>query len=158
MIQTQRTRPATGFHSLRLPLVSVVVVGYNRVELLKRTIRSFLKTATYPRTSMELILCDDGSPISAQKQMQLLPFDRFLLSVENRGIGHNTNKGIRAATGDYILQIQDDWECGGPPDFVEVGLEIFDARSDVALIRLREPFAGRHESYQVESGRVVQIY
>ena len=37
-----------------LPLVSVVVVGYDRFDLLQRTITSFLETTTYPRTSLEL--------------------------------------------------------------------------------------------------------
>ncbi|MCU1237285.1 MAG: tuaH, partial [Candidatus Solibacter sp.] len=96
------------------PLVSVVVVGYNRLELLRKTITSFLNTTTYPRNSLELILCDDGSPESVQDQMRLLPFDVFLMASENRGMGNNTNKGIRAAAGAYILQLQDDWECGGP--------------------------------------------
>ena len=76
----------------------------------------------------------------------------------NRGMGYNTNKGIRAATGEYILQLQDDWECGGRPDFIEVALELFQARPDVALIRLREPFAGPHESYSLHPDRSVQIY
>ena len=61
----------------------------------------------------------------------------------NCGMGHNTNKGIRAAMGDYILQLQDDWECQGRPDFIEVALALFQARPDVALLRLWEPFPGR---------------
>jgi glycosyltransferase involved in cell wall biosynthesis len=141
-----------------LPLVSVIAIGYDRIDLLKRTITSFLHTTTYPRNSLELILCDDGSPASAQRQMRLLPFDLFLMSAENRGIGHNTNKGIRAATGAYLLHLQDDWECGGPRDFIDVALDLFQERSDVALVRLREPFAGPHESYKMHSGRTAHIY
>ncbi|MCU1236367.1 MAG: glycosyl transferase family 2, partial [Candidatus Solibacter sp.] len=86
------------------------------------------------------------------------PFDVFLMASENRGMGNNTNKGIRAAAGAYILQLQDDWECGGPPDFIEGALDLFHDRSDVAFIRLREPFAGPHETYTLGSGREAQIY
>jgi glycosyltransferase involved in cell wall biosynthesis len=140
------------------PLVSVVVVGYNRLELLRKTITSFLNTTTYPRNSLELILCDDGSPESVQDQMRLLPFDVFLMASENRGMGNNTNKGIRAAAGAYILQLQDDWECGGPRDFIEAALDLLEERSDVALISLWEPLVGPLERRKLNSGRIAQIY
>ena len=90
--------------------------------------------------------------------MRLLPFDVFLMASENRGMGNNTNKGIHAAAGAYILQLQDDWDCGGPPDFIEAALELFQERSDVAFIRLREPFAGPCEPHTLGSGREAQIY
>jgi GT2 family glycosyltransferase len=141
-----------------LPLVSVIVVGYNRFDLLKRTITSFLNTTTYPRKSLELILCDDASPASVQDQMRSLPFDVFLMASQNGGMGYNTNKGIQAATGAYILQLQDDWECSGPPDFIEAALALFQERPDVSFIRLREPFAGPHALHTLRSGREAQIY
>ena len=56
-----------------LPLISVVVVGYDRFDLLENTITSFLETTTYPRTSLELILCDDGSPVSVQIECERFP-------------------------------------------------------------------------------------
>jgi len=141
------------------PLVSVVVVSYDRLALLRRTVSSFLNKSTYPRTSLELILCDDGSPQSVQEQMRTLPFGLFLMSSQNCGIAHNTNKGLRAASGQYILQLQDDWECTGPADFIEVAIDLFTEREDVALVRLQDPFDGPHESCVLQpKGRTAHIY
>lgn len=140
------------------PLVSVVVVSYNRLDLLRQTVTSLLDKVTYPRSSLELILCDDGSPSSIQEQMKALPFDMFLMSAQNRGMAHNTNKGIRAASGQYVLQIQDDWECTGPGDFIDVAIELFNERQDIALIRLWDAFGGPHELCASTNGRTAQIY
>jgi len=115
------------------PLISVVVITFKRLELLRRTITSFLKVTHYP--NLELILCDDGSPKSIQEEMKKLPFDKFLFSKKNQGLGANTNKGIREAKGKYILQLQDDWECIGPSDFLELSIQLFNNRSDIGLIR-----------------------
>lgn len=43
-----------------------------------------------------------------QQEMKKLDFDKFLLSRKNEGMGKNTNKGLIAVTGDYIVQLHDD--------------------------------------------------
>jgi len=90
------------------PLISVVIIGYKRIDELKKTHSTFLQNINYPRDRIELILCDDGSPYEMQQEMKKLDFDKFLLSSKNEGMGKNTNKGLIAATGDYIVQLHDD--------------------------------------------------
>jgi glycosyltransferase involved in cell wall biosynthesis len=141
-----------------LPLVSVVLVTYKRIELLRETINSFLATTTYPRSRLELILCDDGSSRAIQKRMRSLPCDAFLMADRNQGMGSNTNKGLHAAKGDFVLQLQDDWRCVGPPDFVEAALEVFAERPDVYMIRLREHAPRTFESYRTRDGKVARVY
>jgi len=140
-----------------LPLVSVVVITYKRFGLLKRTIESFQARCTYP--ALEYILCDDGSDKRIQERMLTLNFDRFLLSKTNQGLGKNTNKGILAAKGEYILQLQDDWETIGPGDFIEAALEVFEERSDVYMIRYR-PMRRElpYDLHITRSGRKVKIF
>ena len=140
------------------PVVSVVFVSYRRVDLLELSLASFLSTAAYPRSQLELILCDDGSPAEMQERMRRMPFDKLLLDGKNRGVGANTNKGIKAAQGEYILQLQDDWLCVGGGDFIEACLELFTERPDVHLIRLRQPFDGPFEVHRTGCGRTAQIY
>jgi GT2 family glycosyltransferase len=140
------------------PAVSVIVVTYKRVQHLTQTLSSLLKTATYPRSQLELILCDDGSPADIQGSMRELPCDRFLLSKKNAGMGSNANKGLREATGEYILHLQDDWRCVGPPDFIEASLEVFRERPEVGFIRLRNAFDGPYEEHITATGRIVHIY
>jgi len=121
------------------PLVSVVVTGYDRPEQLAATVKSLLTVARYP--SLELILADDGSSEEARREMRALPFDRFVFAERNRGLGANTNAGLAAARGDYILQLQDDWKCIGPPDFLERGVGLMQARPSIGLVRFTKVFS-----------------
>lgn len=121
-----------------LPIVSIIIVGYNRLELLRQTIFSFLKNTTYPRNKLELILCDDGSPKEVEEEMRKLPFDKFLFAEKNQGIGANTNKGLKNAIGIYILQLQDDWYLEpGYEDYLLKGIEILSGIPSVGIVRFR---------------------
>ena len=85
------------------PLISVVIVGYKRPEELRRTVEFFLNNIDYPRNSLEMILCDDGSPENMRIEMKKLDFDKFLFSKKNHGIGYNTNKGLKEVKGEFIV-------------------------------------------------------
>jgi len=86
-------------------------------------------------------------------------FDRVLLEGKNRGLGHNQNKGVRAAQGEFLLQVQDDWECRGPSDFLEAGVELLQERPDVWLVRYYDESVGVPAEHHVSaSGRVARIY
>jgi GT2 family glycosyltransferase len=139
------------------PLVSVVIVGYRRPELLKRTVTSFLATNTY--ANIEMILSDDGSPPEELRRMKELPFDRVVESRRNTGLGANTNRGLGAARGEFVLQLQDDWECCGPGGFIESSIEVAREWPELGFLRLRTPqeeltYSVRHST----GGRVVRVY
>lgn len=141
------------------PRISVVVVGYRRPALLEETVRSFLAKTRYPRDLLELILADDGSPRPMQETMRALPLDKWVLGRRNRGMGFNTNAGLRAASGSYVLQLQDDWRCEGPSDYLDAGLELLAERPDVELVRYR-PLAEyvTAERHVTKLGRVAVVY
>ena len=120
-----------------LPLISVIFITYKRIDLLKRTIDSFLENTLYPRERLELILCDDGSPLEIQEEMRKMPFDVFLLAETNQGLGANTNKGIRAAKGEYILQLQDDWILNAPNNYLLLAQKALSLHKDIAMMRFR---------------------
>jgi len=122
----------------QLPMVSVVFIGYKRPDLLEKTVLSFLEVCDYPRARMELILSDDGSPAEMVERMKQLPFDKHVLSDRNYGLGHNSNKGLKAATGDYIFHLQDDWLCRGPGDFLRKGILVLEEYSDVGMVRFHD--------------------
>lgn len=125
--------------STEAPLVSVVVTGYERADHLRRTLESLLSTLTYQ--PLELVLADDGSSDEQQRQMRELPFDRFVFAERNRGLGANTNAGLAAARGEYILQLQDDWECIGPGDFLARGVRLLQTWPSIGLVRYTRVFA-----------------
>ena len=139
------------------PLVSVVVLSYRRPVHLRRTLESFLRVNTYP--NLELVLADDGSPPTLQEEMRRLPFDTFLLPAENRGLGANTNAGLRAAKGEFILQLQDDWLCDGPSGFIEAAIEVMTERPEIGFVRFWQPLPEvRYTSWTSRSGLAVRVY
>jgi glycosyltransferase involved in cell wall biosynthesis len=146
-----------GRSRMEKPLVSVVVIGYKRPHLLKKTVETLLAKVSYK--PLEMILCDDGSPAAMKEQMRQLPFDVFLLADRNEGMGRNTNKGIQAAKGEFILHLQDDWECLGPPDLIEAAMEVLNEFPDVGLVRYRPVEKNApYRTVQTKSGRTVRIY
>ncbi len=141
-----------------LPLISIVFISYKRFNLLSRSYRTLAAKCRYP--NLELILADDGSPADVTERMRKLSFHKYIFSDENRGLGHNQNKGVRAATGDYILQLQDDWLCHGPDDFIERCLDVFQELPSVGYIRLWEKpdFSVPYDLHLLKNGVKVRVY
>lgn len=123
---------------MTLPKVSVLFLTYNRAQTLVATFESFVARIDYPRERLEFILCDDASHEFHQTINRALDFDVKLCARRNQGLGANTNKGLRAATGDFILQLQDDWLFVGEPDFLSVTIRALQANPDIGMIAFRE--------------------
>jgi glycosyltransferase involved in cell wall biosynthesis len=64
-------------------------------------------------------------------------FDILALSQRNRGMGANFNYGIAAASGEFILLLQDDWECIGPRDYLRRAVGVMEARREVGMVICR---------------------
>jgi glycosyltransferase involved in cell wall biosynthesis len=116
----------------QLPLVSVLFLTYKRFELLERSVRTFRQNTDYP--NLQLVISDDGSSSEIQTRIRRLPADVFALMPKNRGLGANNNNGLRHCTGKYILMIQDDCMCSGPPDYLRNTIQIMEANPDVGLV------------------------
>lgn len=119
------------------PKISVLFITYTRIDLLKKTYDTFLLNTDYPREKLELILCDDGSPEFIQDEMKKLKFDKYLFATKNEGMARNVNKGILATSGKYILQLQDDWLCKGPSNYLKLGIKALEENTEIGLIRYR---------------------
>ena len=77
--------------------------GSERPALLEQTLYTMLNRTTYPRSCLEIILCDDGSSAAVQARARELPCDHFLLAKQNRGIGANSDSEIRTAKGNLFF-------------------------------------------------------
>lgn len=88
------------------PLVSVVVVSWNRRENLRRCLQSVEKS-TYP--NMEIIVVDnhssDGAPEMVRSEFRDV---QLMVTQRNLGCGPARNIGFQAARGKYIIQLDDD--------------------------------------------------
>ena len=106
-----------------------------------------------------MIVTDDGSPPDVVEQLHILGVDRLIISDEgNTGLGANTNRGLRAATGDYILHHQDDFLISTSESFIERSIQIMERHPNVGLVRLHHstPFSVR-EDYALPDGTIYSI-
>lgn len=89
------------------PLVSVVLLSYNRPQFLEHALPSVL-AQSYPR--LEIIVIDNPSPQSDRiaEIVAQYPTVRLVRNAENRGFAGGMNVGIRYATGEYMYLTEDD--------------------------------------------------
>ncbi|MDX1542716.1 MAG: glycosyltransferase family 2 protein [Christiangramia sp.] len=111
-------------------LVSVIMPAYNSEAFISEAIRSVIDQ-TYP--NWELFVIDDASSDSTLKIIQDYSGKdnriHILKNSSNKGTHQTRNKGIEAATGDFIafLDADDQWK----PEKLQKQLEII-SREDIA--------------------------
>jgi GT2 family glycosyltransferase len=89
------------------PLVSVIVINWNGKEYLKECLES-LRAQTF--SDFECILVDNGSTDGsvAYVQRNFPGWVRVLLNARNEGFSGGNNRGINAASGKYIVLLNND--------------------------------------------------
>lgn len=100
-----------------LPLISVIIPNYNRVDVFQRAIKSVINQ-TYK--NFEIIIIDDASSIDVFNQNKYyiesyikagVPKIIYLRNEINKGVSFSRNRGIKEANGEYIalLDSDDEW-------------------------------------------------
>ena len=91
--------------------LSVEISTYNRKNTLRRVLEKLTKQ-TFPSSSFEVVISDDGSTDGTIEMVQslknILPFNVRVIANEHLGCGGNHNQGIQAASGDIVLMLADD--------------------------------------------------
>lgn len=92
-----------------MPLVSVIVPTYNRLPRLKQVITA-LESQDYPREQYNVVIVSDGSTDGTDDYLRNLDTSLQLIFVaqSNQGPAAARNAGIKHATGEYVLFIDDD--------------------------------------------------
>ncbi len=146
--------------SKKSPKVSVITVVYNAVDLLERTIVNILEQ-TYPH--IEYIIIDggssDGSTDIIKKYADQID---YWVSEPDNGLYDAMNKGIKAATGDWVWFINagdliyskdttskmfDNFGTDGEIYYGDTML-VDDDYNEIGLRRLRPPQKLTWESFQ----------
>jgi GT2 family glycosyltransferase len=107
---------------MNLPRVSIVTINYNQTKVTCELLSS-LRDVTYP--DVEIIVIDnfsteDPTPIIQQH----FPEVKLIRSAKNLGFAGGNNLGIEAATGKYILFLNNDTEVA--PGFLEPMVDLFE--------------------------------
>lgn len=94
------------------PRISVVVPTYQRRNSVVRLLES-LRTQTLPPDAFEVIAAVDGSTDGTAEAVRAFRAPYALLALEgpNRGRGGACNAGIRAASGEVVVLLDDDMEA-----------------------------------------------
>jgi GT2 family glycosyltransferase len=97
------------------PLVSVILVNYNGLELTRTCLQALAQQSYAP---LEIILVDNGSAVDAADLLALsFPDVRTLSLPCNHGFAGGVNWGLTLATGEYIMLINND--CVPEPDCIK---------------------------------------
>jgi glycosyltransferase involved in cell wall biosynthesis len=108
--------------------VSLIIPTHNKVHLLRRTLSS-LENQSIPREDFEVLVIDDGSTDGTAEYLAAYAGPLRVLAVRhpsNRGRAAARNAGLKAATGDLIVFLDDDMEV--VPDFLKAHLALHAAR------------------------------
>jgi GT2 family glycosyltransferase len=114
------------------PLVSVVVVNWNRRDLLRDCLES-LAAQTYP--PMEVILVDNGSADGSAEMAESEFSGRLALTVFrspiNLGFCAGNNRGIERSRGDLIALLNND--AVADPDWIRELVPVFATAPDIGM-------------------------
>ncbi|MBC8153327.1 MAG: glycosyltransferase [Bacteroidetes bacterium] len=94
------------------PDITLLVTHYNRSQSLEHLLETF---SQHQCVFAETVVSDDGSTAQHQEQLEYLRSKykfRLIKTAQNRGLGHNLNKGQDAVATPYTLYIQEDFEPG----------------------------------------------
>lgn len=101
---------AAAVQQVPLPTVSVVVLTYNNLHLTQACLDSLLVDSDYPR--LEIIVVDnastDGTPDWLRSWQVDHPQVKVILNDRNLGFAAGNNVGLAAATGDYLVILNND--------------------------------------------------
>ncbi len=87
-----------------MPLISVIIPTYNRLELLKQTVAS-VQAQTFK--DYELIIVDDGSSDGTPQWLRVTP-DITFVSQTNSGIAASRNRGASLSSGQWLCFLDHD--------------------------------------------------
>ena len=92
------------------PSISIVIPNYNGQHLLEETIRcAYESLQTSEIIDAEIIVTDDCSSDQSEESVRrCFPEVIFLRHESNTGFSGNTNRGIKAASKDWILLLNSD--------------------------------------------------
>ena len=123
-------------HEAQIDPITLVITSCGRLNLLQRTVRSFLAYNTYP--IKEAIIIEDSGKLDLRSQLAIdLPFPvKFIHNQINLGQIKSIDTAYAEVKTPYIFHCEDDWEFF-KPGFIETSLDILRRDPKVICVWLR---------------------
>ncbi len=113
-----------------MPRVSIVIPTWNQAGLLAAALRS-LRRQTY--TDFETVIADNGSTDGTAELLgRDFPEVRVVALGQNLGFARATNAGLRAASGEILVCLNNDVEC--EPAWLAALVAVLDRMPDVGSV------------------------
>jgi GT2 family glycosyltransferase len=120
---------------------SIIVLAYNNLELTKECITSVYE---HTQRDFELILVDNGSHDDVARYAAALTAKHdnviFIRNPKNQGYAYGCNQGIAAATGEYIVLLNNDIVC--TPGWLSKQLAVLSLDDSIGVVGPRTNYAG----------------
>ncbi|WLR44056.1 glycosyltransferase family 2 protein [Bacillus carboniphilus] len=87
------------------PLISIIILTHNGLELTKRCISSILQ---HTKENYEFVFIDNHSQDETVEFLQTIPNKKLMVNKENMGFAQGCNDGFTIAEGDYFVLINND--------------------------------------------------
>lgn len=119
------------------PVVSIVIATYGRCERLKRCIAAIRENVSPPN---EIVVVGGGANDGTEEWLERQPDVHFIRETRREGATRAYNKGFRAATGSYVMWLNDD--SYPLPGAVEAAIRMIEqpANSDVGMVAFYHNF------------------
>ncbi len=116
---------------MQAPKVSVIIITYNRAQMLKTAMQTVLDQTF---EDFELLIIDDGSPDDTENAVKSFhdPRVRYIKHAQNQGEGGARNTGVQHAEGEYIAFLDDDDEWF--PNKLQLQVELLASQPQVGFV------------------------
>lgn len=121
--------PAPGFAPQDPARLSVVITYFNGSDVICDAVGSVLEQTVAPH---EIVICDDGSSDDLAAALGPLCEQVKIVRKENGGTGSALNAAMRAASGDYVVQL--DQDDAFAPRRLEAIAAVLAARPDLDVV------------------------
>lgn len=116
-------------------MVTAIFFSCRRLDILRYTVNSFIKSNTYPIHEL-IIVNDSGNEQLHERLREEYPYYTLVLHPENVGLMKSIDLGYQHIETDYFFHCEDDWSFIGKGGFIEESLAIMQNRPDIEEVWL----------------------
>ncbi|MFZ5643477.1 MAG: glycosyltransferase [Bacillota bacterium] len=116
-----------------LPLVSIIIPVYNKVEYTRQCVESLCRTLNLSGGKIEIIIVDDNSTDGTKAYLKTLPgCFRVVTNSKNVGCGKAMNRGASIARGQYFVFLNNDTVA--LPGWLDELMKVIKTEKNVGLV------------------------